>query len=158
MATEPGERPASATAAASELRGLAAAAGLGDPSEELAAYFEDPDGFLRARTPVVVASLVAAANAAIAEAKLPRAMALADRASALAPADPAVAVLIRAVTEGGHASRRKRALAVAGMALVVAGGAAALGWQLAQQPDDATPSPPVQKVNETAAGDASVDT
>jgi eukaryotic-like serine/threonine-protein kinase len=156
MSAEPGERPASATASAGELRGLVIAAGLGDPSEELAAYFEDPDGFLRARTPIVVASLVAAANAAIAEAKLPRAMALADRASALAPADPAVAALIRAVTEGGHASRRKRAFAVAGMALVVAGGAATLGWQLAREPDEVMQQPPpVEKVNETtSAGDA----
>jgi serine/threonine-protein kinase len=141
MAVEAAARPASAAAVALELRALVAASGLGEPDEELAAYFADPDGFLRARVPVVVASLVAAARAAIAEAKLPRAMALADRAGALAPADPAVASLIRAVTEGGHASRRKRALAIAGAAVVLAGGGIALGWQLMRAPPgDATGS------------------
>jgi eukaryotic-like serine/threonine-protein kinase len=136
MAGDPGARPASATAVAAELRALVIGSGLGDPSEELAGYFEDPDGFLGSRTPVVVTALVAAAQAAIAEAKLPRAMALADRASALAPADPAVAALIHAVTEGGHASRRKRALAISGVVVVVVGGGAALGWQLSRAPDE----------------------
>ncbi len=136
MAADPAARPASATAAAAELRALVTGSDLGDPGEELAAYFEDPDGFLGARTPVVVGALVASAHAAIAEGKLPRAMALADRASALAPADPAVAALIRAVTEGGHASRRKRALMVAGVVLAAAGGATALGWQLSRAPGE----------------------
>ncbi|HEX3757969.1 MAG TPA: serine/threonine-protein kinase, partial [Kofleriaceae bacterium] len=136
MAGDPAVRPASATEVAAELRGLVLSSGLGDASEELAAYFEDPDGFLGSRTPVVVGALVAAARIAIAEARLPRAMALADRAGALAPEDPAVAALIHAVTEGGHASRRKRALAISGMALAVTGGVVALGWQLAQAPDE----------------------
>jgi serine/threonine-protein kinase len=139
MASDPAERPASATVIAAELRALATAGGLGDPSEELAAYFEDPDGFLRARTPVVVASLVAAARAAIADDKLPRAMALADRASALAPADPEVAALIRAVTEGGHASRRKRMIAMASMVLLVGAGATALGLRIWGAPEDTAP-------------------
>ncbi len=141
MATDPGFRPAAATVLAAELRALATAGGLGDPSEELAAYFEDPDGFLRARTPVVVAAVVAAAGAAIADAKLPRAMALADRASALAADDPAVTALVRAVTEGGHASRRKRLLAMSSIALAAAGGVTALIWQLASAPADPPPDP-----------------
>jgi serine/threonine-protein kinase len=140
MATDPVVRPTSAVAAAAELRGLVTASGLGDPGEELAAYLEDPDGFLAARTPVVVGALVAAAHAALADDKLPRAMALADRASALLPADPAVAALIRAVTEGGHASRRNRALAVAGVVLAAAGGATALVWQLSRAPGEPTGS------------------
>ena len=61
MAVDPAARPASAHAIAGELRALAAAGGLGDATEELAAYFEDPDGFLRSRTPTVVTALVAAA-------------------------------------------------------------------------------------------------
>jgi eukaryotic-like serine/threonine-protein kinase len=130
MAAEPSARPASAIAVAAELRALAATGGLGDPNEELAAYFEDPDGFLRTRTPTVVTALVTAARTAIAEAKLPRAMALADRASALAPHDPGVTALIQTVTEGGRMSRRKRALALAGIAVALVGGATALGWHL----------------------------
>jgi hypothetical protein len=134
MATEPSERPASAAAIAAELRALAAAGGFGDATEELAAYFADPEGFLRTRTPTVVTALIAMAKTAIADAKLPRAMALADRASAMAPADPAVAALVQLVTEGGQASRRKRLLAIAGIAVTLAGGAIALGWQRASSP------------------------
>jgi serine/threonine-protein kinase len=132
MATEPGDRPASAAAMAAELRGFVTAGGLGDAGEELAAYFEDPDGFLRARQPIVVSALVAAARAAIAGDKPPRAMALADRASALAPDDPAVAAVVRSVTEGGHAMRRKRRLVIGGLAVVLAGGATAGGLAIAR--------------------------
>ena len=134
MAVDPGARPANATAIAAELRAFAAAGGFGDATEELSAYFEDPDGFLRARIPKVVATLVAAATAAVAEAKLPRAMALADRASALAPDDPAVGALVQAVTQGGQASRRKRRLAFGGIAAALAGGVTALGLGLASAP------------------------
>jgi tRNA A-37 threonylcarbamoyl transferase component Bud32 len=141
MAVEPGARPASAPAIAAELRSLVTGGGLGDPSEELAGYFEDPDGFLRARTPVVVGGLVAAARAAIADDKLPRAMALADRASALAPGDPEVAAVVRAVIEGGHASRRKRMLALSGAALAVVGAAVVLGWRISAEPGDPPGAP-----------------
>ena len=149
MAAEPGARPASATVIAAELRALAASGGFGDATEELAAYFEDPDGFLRARTPAVVTTLVTAAKTAAAEAKLPRAMALADRASALAPADPSVTALVQIVTEGGAASRRKRRLAIGGVAVVIAGGATALGWWLAS-------SSPANVVDAPYARDAAI--
>jgi serine/threonine-protein kinase len=131
MAVEPSARPASATAIAAELRAFAGDGGFGDATEELAAYFEDPDGFLRARTPEVVTALIAAATIAITEAKLPRAMALADRASALAPDDPAVTALVQTVTQGGQASRRKRRLALGGVAAALAGGVTALAFGLA---------------------------
>jgi len=132
MAADPGARPENATAIAAELRAVATAGGFGDATEELAAYFEDPGGFLRTRTPTVVTALVAAARTAVADARLPRAMALADRASALAPADPTVTALIQTVTEGGHTSRRQRRLAIAGIAVALAGGVAAAGWRLAR--------------------------
>ncbi|HET7499816.1 MAG TPA: protein kinase [Kofleriaceae bacterium] len=134
MASEPDDRPSDATAIAAELRGLASASGFGDAAEELAAYFEDPDGFLRVRMPQVVGSLVVSARAAIAEDKLPRAMALADRASALAPTEPAVTELVSAVTQGGHLSRRKRQLVIGGIAVGLAGGVTALGLALASSP------------------------
>ncbi|HEX2690079.1 MAG TPA: protein kinase [Kofleriaceae bacterium] len=130
MASAPSERPATAAAIAVDLRGFAAASGFGDATEELAAYFEDPGGFLRARTPRVVSALVTAARRAVADARLPRAMALADRAIALAPADPSVLALVQAVTEDGQASRRKRRLALGGIALALVGGATTLGWKL----------------------------
>jgi serine/threonine-protein kinase len=131
MAVEPSARPASATAIAGELRACAAAGGFGDASEELAAYFADPDGFLRARIPTVVGALIGAATAAIAEARLPRAMALADRASALTPEAPAVLALVDTVTRGGRASRRKRRLAIGAVAVALAGAATALGLEVA---------------------------
>jgi serine/threonine protein kinase len=84
MATEPAKRPASAADAARELRAFVTDAGQGDPADELAAYFADPDAYTAAKTPVVVQLLATRARAARAEGKLPRAMALVDRASALA--------------------------------------------------------------------------
>src|SRR5439155_16750190 len=78
MESAPDARPVNAATVASELRKLSGAGGLtGDPAEELAAYFADPDAFLRARTPAIVAHVIAAARHALAEAKLPRALALA---------------------------------------------------------------------------------
>ncbi|HSR97816.1 MAG TPA: protein kinase [Kofleriaceae bacterium] len=138
MATDPTSRPQSATAFAAELRALAATGGLGDPTEELSAYFEDPEAFLHARTKAVVTAVVAAARSAITEARLPRAMALADRASALAPDDPGVNALVARVTEGGRLSRRNRALAVAGLSLALVGGGAALSWRMLSSSAGAT--------------------
>src|SRR5262249_37854993 len=129
---------------AAELRAIAQAGGLGDPTEELAAYFEDPDRFLRTRTPTVVTALVTAARCAVAEAKLPRAMALADRACALAPGQPGWRSLTETVTGAGRTSRRNRGLAIAALAIAVVGGAV-LAWRFTSAPatsqlDAATPT------------------
>jgi serine/threonine-protein kinase len=122
MATEAEARPASAAEVARDLRGVAAAAGFGEPKDELVAYFRDSDGFVRAKTPSIVTSIVTAAKDALDDNKLPRAMALADRATALAPEDPAVKTLVESVTEGGRSSRRQKVLAgVVGAAVLVGG-------------------------------------
>jgi serine/threonine-protein kinase len=122
MATDAEARPASAAAVAGELRALAASAGFGEAKDELAAYFKDTDGFVRAKTPAIVTAIVTAAKTALGDRKLPRAMALADRATALAPEDPAVKTLVESVTEGGRSSRRRKVLAgVAAAGCVVAG-------------------------------------
>lgn len=131
MAVEPEQRTATAVIAAAELRALATSAGLGEPADELAAYFADPEAYLRERTPRIVASVVSAAKQALAEAKLPRAMALADRASSLAPADPAVTTLIEKVAEGGRSTRRRKLIGIVALGLAVAGGGTALALQLA---------------------------
>ena len=122
MATAPEGRPASAKEVAAELRAIATAGGLADPALELAAYLEAPAGFLAARTPAVVMALVTAGKRAITEAKLPRALAIADRASALAPHDPSVIALVTAVTAGGRSSVRRRVIGIAAIALASAGG------------------------------------
>ncbi len=124
MATAPAERPASAKEVARELRAIAVAGGLGDPAIELEAYLKDPAAFVAAKTPAVVASLIAAGKRAITEAKLPRALAIADRASALAPNNPSVIALVTAVTEGGRSSARRRVLGIAGIVVACAGGVA----------------------------------
>jgi serine/threonine-protein kinase len=130
MAHDAAARPATAIEVAAELRGIASAAGFGDPADELAAYFADPKAFVAARASAIVATLVAATKQAIADNKLPRAMALADRASSLAPDDPAVKGVIDTITEGGRASRRRRIAAIAGIGLIVAGGATFGAMQL----------------------------
>jgi serine/threonine-protein kinase len=126
MKTEPAERPASAVEVAAELRALAAAGGLGDATDELAAFFADPEQYLAARTPTVVSALVTAGERAVADGKLPRAMALADRAGALAPTDPAVAALIARVTSRGRSSGRRRTLAIGAAVVAAIGGGATL--------------------------------
>ena len=159
LAVDPSARPEHATVIAAELRALASEGGLGDATEELAAYFEDPDGFLRTRTPTVVAALVAAANTAVAQARLPRAMALADRASSLAPTEPTVTALVEAVTSGGRAASRNRQLAAGGLALAVAGIAIGSVWRLSAaspvaDPRDGLPGSAAQLAREDTAGPA----
>ena len=138
MASEPALRPASAAAIASELRAFAAKGGFAEPTEELAAYFANPEEFIAAKTPAIVSALLITADRAIAEDKLPRAIALADRASALAPDDPGVGALIEKVTEGGRASKRRKLIAAAGIALVLAGGATALGMSMMREASTTT--------------------
>jgi serine/threonine-protein kinase len=137
MAVDPVDRPASAKDIAVELRAIAVAGGLGDPADELAAYFADPSAFVSAKTPAIVTTIVSAAHRAISDAKLPRAMALAERASALAPDDPSVTALIATVTEGGRTSRRRRAIVVGVLGIAVAGGAVATGYSIVHR--DAVP-------------------
>src|SRR5262249_49199737 len=116
----------SAAELAAEMRAIAAASGFGEPSDEARAYFADSDGFVRARMPAVVTAVVRAAQHAIGQTKLPRAIALADRATSLAPDDPAVITLVERVTAGGRASRRRRVWAALAGATLLAGGAGAV--------------------------------
>jgi serine/threonine-protein kinase len=125
MDIEPTRRPASATEVAAELRAIASAGGFGDAKDELAAYFADPEAACKAHGAVVVGKVVAAARQAIVDRKLPRAMALADRASALAPEDDSVKSLVDEVTRGGRASRRRRALAIGAVVVAIVGATAA---------------------------------
>jgi len=134
MGVAPEERHASASEVASELRAIASAGGLADPAADLAAYFSDDKAFVAARMPAIVRGVVAAARAAIGEGRLPRAIALADRALALAPDDPEVQAIARAVTEGDRANRRRRTLALVGLAIVAVGGGALAVRGLAGRP------------------------
>jgi hypothetical protein len=167
MATDPKARPDNAADVAAELRAIATAGGLGDPKDELAHYFAEPEPFVRDRLPKVVSAVVSAAERAIAEQKLPRAIALADRAAALAPSDERVVALVNRVTEGGKASRRRRVLAIIGAGAVLAGGATVGAMQLlggepaardAARIDALITTTPGDVVIATAAGDALIAT
>jgi serine/threonine-protein kinase len=126
MRVDPEQRPANAAVVAAELRAIAAAGGLDDQAAEFAAYFVDPQAFVGARLPIIVERVVAASDRALSERKLPRAMALADRASALAPEDPRVVALVDRVIAGGRAGRWRK-LAVLGLTGMLAAGGAAAG-------------------------------
>ena len=127
MATELERRPASAAEAATELRRLVAEAGLGDPADELTAYFADPDATTARLAGAVAARLVARARAARDEGKVARAIALCDRASALAPDDREVATLVGELS----APRRRGWVVWAGVGTIAVAGAAVVTWQLA---------------------------
>ncbi|HEY1546281.1 MAG TPA: serine/threonine-protein kinase, partial [Kofleriaceae bacterium] len=159
MTLDPNARPDGAKSVAAELRALAADAGFADPADELAAYFADPAAFVAAKTPGVVAALIAAGDRALADSKLPRATAIAARASALAPDDPDAAALVRRVTEGGRARYRRRSVAI-GVAAVVALGGAAGGVALALRSHDASTNivDAATAIAETAMPDAVADT
>ncbi|MEO8845401.1 MAG: serine/threonine-protein kinase [Kofleriaceae bacterium] len=139
MASEPEDRPASAKEVATELRAIATAGGLGDPVDELEAYFADPPAFVTAKIPKLVTALVEQGKQAIAEAKLPRALAIANRASALAPEDPTVTALISAVTEGGRSTTRRRVLIVGALGVVAAAAATLAGIKLLAHRDVVVP-------------------
>jgi len=139
MATEAAQRTESAAVVAAELRAIVAAGGLGDPTDELSAYFTDPEAFVRDRSPKIVSATIAAAERAASDGMLPRALALADRASALAPGDPAVGALIEKLAEGGRSRGRRKLVAIAALCLAVSGGGVAIGLTALGGGDDAAP-------------------
>ncbi|MBA3457660.1 MAG: hypothetical protein H0T42_31550, partial [Deltaproteobacteria bacterium] len=121
-------RTASAVAVSTELRAIAATGGLGDPTEELSAYFTDPEAFVRGHSPKIVSATITSAQRAATDGKLPRALALADRASALAPHDPAVVALIDTLAAGGRSRSRRRLVGLAALALAMSGAGAAVAF------------------------------
>jgi predicted Ser/Thr protein kinase len=124
MQLEPGARPADVNAAAAPLARLLEASGLGEPRAVVARYLAGPASFDAANQPTVVASLCARAEAHARGGERARAMALADRAAALAPDDGKVATLVAQLAQAPAGRGRRIALAAAGLAL--AGGATAL--------------------------------
>ena len=84
MSPEPAKRPATAKAAADELRAFAAAGGLGDPADEVKAFAADRAGWEKTHAPLVVDRLLERARAGRAR-SLALSLSLVDRALALAP-------------------------------------------------------------------------
>ena len=151
MATDAALRTDSAITVAAELRAIVAAAGLGDPTDELSAYFTDPAAFVAARLPKILTNTIAAARAANADGKLPRAMALADRASALAPGDSAVTALIDELAEGGRSRGRRKVVLLALLGVGLAGGGTAAGYALLTGGGDAPPDAAVVALADSGA-------
>ena len=92
MSPDPGKRPATAAAAAAELRAIAAAGGVGEPIDEVKAFALDRAGWDAAKRPIVVARLLELARAAR-ETSMPQALAFVDRALALDGDNPAAKTL-----------------------------------------------------------------
>ena len=133
MAPDPARRPATAVEAAAALRAIVAGGGLGEPVDEVRGFAADRAGWEAARRPGVVARLVARARAARDARALAPAIALLDRALALAPDDAdALALADELATPAGG----RRRLVAAGAAAVLALGGAGL-WMFTR--DEAPP-------------------
>ncbi len=125
MAPEPAARPATATAAARELAAVAAAGGLDDPAAELRALAADRVGHVESRLPIIVGKLVERAAAASERRAIPQALALCDRALAIAPEDPRVHAL-EARLAFGRSQRRWPVVLALAIAMAVGVGTASL--------------------------------
>jgi serine/threonine-protein kinase len=115
LAREAQDRTASPAALAEALRAELAALGVTEPRDEIAAYFRDPDAYVRDRTPKLVTKLVARGEAARKARDVTGAAADFNRALALAPGD--LAILKRVTSLHRGASRRVLARRVAVVAL-----------------------------------------
>jgi serine/threonine-protein kinase len=83
MSLEADDRYRDAASAGAALAELVAAAGLGEPGELLARYFEDPAAESGKMRPSLIASTLVRARAASDASEIPKAIALADRVLAL---------------------------------------------------------------------------
>jgi len=126
MDPEPSKRPPDATTAAAELTALVAAGGLGAPADEVRAWALDPAAYRAARTPTVLAALMAEATAAVAQGATARALATCDRVLALAPDHAGAAALVARVTRQGQTRR----WLIAGAAALAVGGGAVGAWRV----------------------------
>jgi eukaryotic-like serine/threonine-protein kinase len=131
MAVDPDKRPASAAETAALLREVAAAGGGDDVEDELARFFADRAAYRAARPRETAMVVVERARAALGRRELARAIALADRAVALAPDDADVRALAAAVARGGR--RRRWAALAAGVLALGGGGAAVALWPAGQR-------------------------
>ncbi len=127
MHRERDRRPASAADAATALRALVSEAGLDEPREELAAYFQGPDAYEAARRPVIVAGLITRARAAIDDRALARAVGLVDRALAMAPEHADARALADELARAGG-RRRWPWIAASATTLLVGGGALVMSF------------------------------
>src|SRR5262249_13446366 len=128
------DRPATAADAAALLREVAAAGGVADVEDELVRFFADRAAYRAARPRETAIVVVERARAALGRRELARAIALADRAAALAPDDALVRALAADVARGG---RRRRWAALAGVLGAAGGGAAVVAWRAGAASPDA---------------------
>jgi serine/threonine-protein kinase len=130
MARDAGARYADCQAAAKALGEVVAAAGLGQPEKELAAFFADPVAYRAAYEPRVIRATLEQARRAARNRDATRAMALADRVVAMAPGEAEADEAMALVTSLGRSRTRVRIAAGALVAAVAiaAGVAAFADW------------------------------
>ncbi len=122
LAPEPSARPSSAAEVRATLDELLAEVGLERPEEELARFLADPPAFQAAFPARAVAALLPRGEAALAAGQTALALSCFDRVLAIEPGNLRVAERLRTL------SRRRRWRRAAGVAAVLAAGAAlALG-------------------------------
>jgi hypothetical protein len=147
MSPDPDKRPATAKAAAAELQAVVTVGGVGDPTDEVKAFAADRKGWEQARTAIVVEKLVERARAVRVK-SMPQALALVDRALALAPEHDGAKQL--AAELQAPASRRWLVVAVGGAALVLA----ATGAFLLTRGHDESDPDELASASEDASSDA----
>jgi serine/threonine-protein kinase len=124
MAVDRDQRPANAATAGGELRAAYESVGIDDAETELAELLADPDEYLSAREPRVVAATLELARAAAEERRLPRAMALADRVLAFEPDNTEAVQLVERLGRGERLAAWLKIAAV----LVLVAGAGITAW------------------------------
>ncbi|MBI5066662.1 MAG: serine/threonine protein kinase [Deltaproteobacteria bacterium] len=149
LALDPEERFASAAELREALDALLAEEGLARPSEELAAYLTDPAGYARALVPRLVATLSAAAEAALAKGASARALRLWNRVLVLDPGNRPVLAALRRLEGRARLWRLlgRAGLAAGAMALAVLVGLAAY----ALRPGASRTAPPAAALPAAAA-------
>jgi serine/threonine-protein kinase len=115
MAKTAEQRYESAEQAAAALAEVAVDGGLGDPDDELEAFFADRNAYTEAKTPHVVTQTLQRAREAAERRALPRAMALADRVLAMDSDNTAAVELVDQLGRG----QRTRWVVLGGGALVL---------------------------------------
>ena len=115
LATSPADRTASPSALAEDLRKELEALGLSALSDEITAYFADPDGYREALAKRVVPKLIARGETLRRERKIPLAAADFNRAHAIAPNDPTILKRITALASARGRKRLAKRVALLGV-------------------------------------------
>ena len=139
LSTDPDDRPPSATQAAELLRQFVAES-MGDQTPDLARFVAAPVDYPSELEKQLFDDLLQQAHQAASTADRARALDIAERLMAIDTDDPRPVELLDSLHDTGSAPRRKT-IAVAVFAIVIAATAAVTGWAFLQSPQKPTPQP-----------------